>query len=62
MATDLTRDYVNDLFTCEAEAFITRPDPKPFFLYLNYTVPHAELRAPEEALAPSRDVSPRRHT
>ena len=24
-------------------------DPKPFFLYLNYTVPHAELRAPEES-------------
>jgi arylsulfatase A len=52
VATDLTRDYVNDLFTREAEAFITRPDPKPFFLYLNYTVPHAELRAPEDAVAP----------
>jgi arylsulfatase A len=49
---DLARDYVNDLFTREAEAFITRPDPKPFFLYLNYTVPHAELRAPEDAMAP----------
>ena len=42
------RDYVNDLFTREAEAFIARPDPKPFFLYLNYTVPHAELRVPED--------------
>jgi arylsulfatase A-like enzyme len=50
--TDLAHDYVNDLFTREAEAFISRPDPKPFFLYLNYTVPHAELRAPEDAMAP----------
>ena len=46
--TDLARDYVNDLFTQDAEAFITRRDPKPFFLYLNYTVPHAELRVPED--------------
>ena len=52
VSTDLAQDYVNDLFTREAEAFITRPDPKPFFLYLNYTVPHAELRAPEDAMAP----------
>ena len=51
---DLEKDYVNDLFTREAESFITHNDPKPFFLYLNYTVPHAELRAPEESLAPLR--------
>ena len=49
---DIKRDYVNDLFTREAESFITRADPKPFFIYLNYTVPHAELRAPEDSLAP----------
>jgi arylsulfatase A len=49
---DLTRDYVNDLFTREAESFITKDDPKPFFLYLNYTVPHAELRVPDDSLAP----------
>ena len=36
----------------EAAAFIERDDPRPFFLYLNYTVPHAELRAPEDAIAP----------
>lgn len=40
-------DYVNDLFTREAESFIGQPDERPFFLYLNYTVPHAELRVPE---------------
>jgi arylsulfatase A len=48
---DLARDYVNDLFTREAEAFITAADPKPFFVYLNYTVPHAELRAPADSMA-----------
>ncbi len=58
VSTDLARDYVNDLFTREAEAFITRPDAKPFFLYLNYTVPHAELRAPEDAMAPHRGHFP----
>jgi arylsulfatase A-like enzyme len=52
VATDVERDYVNDLFTREASAFISRDDPKPFFLYLNYTVPHAELRAPDDSLAP----------
>ena len=52
VATDVERDYVNDLFTKETVAFIERDDPRPFFIYLNYTVPHAELRAPEDAVAP----------
>lgn len=50
--TDPEHDYVNDLFTREAASFIERDDPRPFFLYLNYTVPHAELRAPEDAMRP----------
>ncbi len=54
VAVDLDRDYVNDLFTREASAFVERDDPRPFFVYLNYTVPHAELRAPEDSLAPFR--------
>jgi arylsulfatase A-like enzyme len=48
--TDLERDYVNDLFTTEAAAFVERNDPRPFFVYLNYTVPHAELRVPDDSL------------
>ena len=56
--TDLEQDYVNDLFTREAAAFIEQPDPRPFFLYLNYTVPHAELRVPEDSLAPMRGKFP----
>jgi len=47
----LDKDYVNDLFTQEAETFIGKVDPRPFFIYLNYTVPHAELRVPEDSLA-----------
>jgi arylsulfatase A-like enzyme len=50
--TDLERDYVNDLFTREAEAFISRADARPFFIYLNYTVPHAELRVPADSIEP----------
>jgi len=56
--TDLQRDFVNDLFTREAAAFIERDDPRPFFVYLNYTVPHAEMRAPEEAVARFRGQFP----
>jgi arylsulfatase A-like enzyme len=49
--TDLASDYVNDLFTRETRAFIERDDTRPFFVYLNYTVPHAELLVPDDALA-----------
>ncbi len=50
--TDLDRDYVNDLFTQETATFISREDRRPFFVYLNYTVPHAELRVPDDSMAP----------
>jgi len=55
VATDLDGEYVNDLFTREAATFIEQADPRPFFLYLNYTVPHAELRVPEDSIAPLRE-------
>jgi arylsulfatase A-like enzyme len=50
VAVDPERDYVNDLFTRETAAFIERADARPFFVHLNYTVPHAELRAPADAV------------
>jgi arylsulfatase A len=56
--TDPERDYANDLFTREAIGFIEGGDPRPFFLYLNYTVPHAELRAPDESVLPFRGRFP----
>lgn len=50
--------YVNDLFTDESIAFVQAGDTRPFFLYLNYTVPHAEMQAPEDSLAPLRGRFP----
>ncbi len=35
------RTYTHDLFTSEALAFVRRGDERPFFLYLAYTLPHA---------------------
>ncbi len=58
VAIDSSRDYVNDLFTQEATGFIEQSDKRPFFLYLNYTVPHAELRVPEDALKEFRGKFP----
>jgi arylsulfatase A len=58
VTTDLTNDYVNDLFTRETVDFISRDAARPFFVYLNYTVPHAELRAPEDSLAQYRGKFP----
>jgi arylsulfatase A-like enzyme len=57
-ATNLDKDYVNDLFTHDAAAFMQRDDSRPFFIYLNYTVPHAELRAPEDAMTAMRGRFP----
>jgi len=51
-------EYSNDLFTRETISFIEKSDSRPFFIYLNYTVPHAELRAPDESLAPFRGRFP----
>jgi arylsulfatase A len=51
---DLEKDYANDLFTSEALTFVQSPDSRPFFLYLSYTVPHAELRVPDDSMAPFR--------
>ncbi|MGH9843220.1 MAG: sulfatase-like hydrolase/transferase, partial [Blastocatellia bacterium] len=43
-------EYAHDLFTKEALAFIEGNKDKPFFLYLAYTLPHADLEAPEDSL------------
>ena len=60
VAVDVERDYVNDLFTRETLAFIDRDDRRPFFVYLNYTVPHAELRVPDSSVAQFRGKFPER--
>ncbi len=44
--------YGNDLFTAEAKKFIRENKDKPFFIYLPYTIPHAEILVPEDDRAP----------
>ncbi len=53
-----TRDFTSDLFTQAAVDFIDRSTQQPFFLYLAYPLPHAELRAPDDAIAPFRGRFP----
>ena len=51
-------EYSNDLFTRETMAFIEKADNRPFFVYLNYTVPHAELRVPDDSIEPFKGKFP----
>jgi len=51
-------DYSNDLFTRETISFIEKNDNRPFFIYLNYTVPHAELRVPDDSMTPFKGHFP----
>ena len=55
---DLEKDYVNDLFAKAAVEFVEKNAQRPFFLYLSFTVPHAELRVPDESLRPYRGQFP----
>lgn len=47
---DGRKAYSNNLFTDEALQFILKNDKKPFFLYLAYTTPHAELLVPDDTI------------
>ena len=47
---DVEKDYVNDLFADASVSFIRSNRDRPYFLYLAFTAPHAELRAPEDSL------------
>lgn len=38
--------FSNDIFTKEAVRFLEEPKESPFFLYLAYTTPHAEMHLP----------------
>ncbi|MDP6524653.1 MAG: arylsulfatase [Kiritimatiellia bacterium] len=49
------KSHTQDLFTEEALGFIRKNKDKPFFLYLPYTLVHAELIVPEEYEKPFRD-------
>jgi arylsulfatase A-like enzyme len=43
-------DYSDDLFTSEALAFLERHKAGPFFLYLAYTIPHANNEAGNQGM------------
>ncbi|WP_439504366.1 arylsulfatase [Sediminibacterium sp.] len=44
--------YSNEWFTNQAKTFIQEQQASPFFLYLAYTLPHAELVVPKTAMLP----------
>ncbi len=44
--------YSHDEFTKEALGWIKKNKDHPFFLYLPYTIPHAELTVPQDSLKP----------
>jgi arylsulfatase A-like enzyme len=44
--------YLTDVLTEEADAFIARHRDEPFFLQLAYSAPHSPFQAPPQAVAP----------
>jgi arylsulfatase A-like enzyme len=50
--------YSHDLLTQEALQFIRRRARGPFFLYVPFTIPHAEVLVPEDSLSEYRDKWP----
>ncbi|HUR37878.1 MAG TPA: arylsulfatase [Planctomycetota bacterium] len=44
------KSWSNDLFTTESLDYVERNKANPFFLYLSYTNPHAELWVPRDSL------------
>jgi arylsulfatase A-like enzyme len=50
------KTYSHDLLTANALEFIRRNRDRPFFLYLPYTIPHAELSVPDDSMEPYRGL------
>jgi arylsulfatase A-like enzyme len=50
--TKTQHTYIHDSFTDEALGFIEESSKQPFFLYLPYTIPHAETLVPDDSQAP----------
>lgn len=43
--------FLNELFTNDAISFIDQNKEKPFFLYVSFTLPHAEMVVPQKYLS-----------
>jgi arylsulfatase A len=54
----LNGEYAQDLFTAEGLKFIRENTGRPFFLFMAYTLPHADLTAPEAYVARFRGKFP----
>src|SRR5690606_39048278 len=50
-------EYSHDRIATEALEFIDEHRDGPFFLYVPFTIPHAELAAPEDAFEPYLDAN-----
>ncbi len=50
------KTYSHDLISQRALKFIERNSSKPFFLYVPFTIPHAELHVPEDSMEPYLDL------
>ena len=50
------KTYSHDLLAEDSLRFIRENKDNPFFLYLPFTIPHAELLAPEDAMEPFEDA------
>ncbi len=50
--------YAQELFTNETISYLKQERENPFFVFLSYSSPHAELAAPEEFVAPYSDKFP----
>jgi arylsulfatase A-like enzyme len=51
------KQYANEWFINEALSFIRKEKDGPFFLYLAFTLPHAELIVPDQYLQPYLNAS-----
>jgi arylsulfatase A len=56
----LQNQYTPDLLVKEALGFIRDNKDKPFFLYLPFVTPHAELAVPEESMADYAGIKERK--